>query len=174
MRAPLIVASILARDRTISAFSSRRAISRSPIRATVFGSKPRKALRKASRLRRMVSHDRPAWKPSSMSFSHSARPSYSGTPHSSSWYLRISGLFSAQEQRWIVPFVLVIFVSLRSESIRLKERLQPRAQQTACRADQLKRVRAIGEVACIDLGCTKIFKRVEGSKLGCNLRWGKE
>ena len=35
-----------------------------------------------SRLRRMVIHDSPAWKPSRISFSYSARSSYSGTPHS--------------------------------------------------------------------------------------------
>jgi hypothetical protein len=53
-------------------------------RAIFSGSKPSKARRKASRLRRMVIHDRPAWKPSSSSFSNSARLSCSGTPHSSS------------------------------------------------------------------------------------------
>ena len=47
-------------------------------------SKSSKARRKLSRLRRMVIHDSPAWKPSSTSFSKSARSSNSGTPHSSS------------------------------------------------------------------------------------------
>jgi hypothetical protein len=37
------------------------------------------------RLRRMVSHDSPAWKPSRHSFSNSRRSSVVGTPHSSSW-----------------------------------------------------------------------------------------
>ena len=38
--------------------------------------------RKASRFLRMVIQARPAWKPSSTSFSHRARASYSGTPQS--------------------------------------------------------------------------------------------
>ncbi len=33
---------------------------------------------------RIVIHDRPAWKPSRISFSNRARSSHSGTPHSSS------------------------------------------------------------------------------------------
>ena len=39
----------------------------------------------ASRLRRIVSHDRPAWNPSRESFSNSRTSSPTGTPHSSSW-----------------------------------------------------------------------------------------
>ena len=46
---------------------------------------PRSACRKASRLRRMVSQDRPAWKPSRQSFSKSRRSSATGKPHSRSW-----------------------------------------------------------------------------------------
>ena len=49
---------------------SRRATSASPKAATPAISKPAKAARKASRLRRMVAHDRPAWKPSSTSISN--------------------------------------------------------------------------------------------------------
>ena len=33
-------------------------------------------------VRKIVIHDSPAWKPSRISFSYSARSSYSGTPHS--------------------------------------------------------------------------------------------
>ena len=61
-----------------------RARSASPNRATASGSNPAKAARKASRLRRMVIQASPAWNPSSTSFSHRARLSRSGTPHSSS------------------------------------------------------------------------------------------
>ncbi len=61
-----------------------RARSASPNRATFSGSKSAKAARKASRLRRMVIQASPAWNPSSTSFSHRARESYSGTPHSAS------------------------------------------------------------------------------------------
>ena len=53
-------------------------------RAILSGWKSSKARRKLSRLRRMVIQDSPAWKPSSRSFSKSARSSRSGTPHSSS------------------------------------------------------------------------------------------
>lgn len=59
-----------------------RARSAAPNRTTISGSKPAKAARNASRFLRMVIHAKPAWKPSSTSFSHSARLSYSGTPHS--------------------------------------------------------------------------------------------
>ncbi|CKT25517.1 Uncharacterised protein [Mycobacterium tuberculosis] len=80
-----MVASIFERERTMPASCMSRSMSAS-VNLTIFsGTKPLKALRNASRLRRMVSHDRPAWKPSSMSFSHSARLSCSGTPHSASW-----------------------------------------------------------------------------------------
>ena len=50
-----------------------RAVGSSPKRATTSGSKPAKAARKASRFLRMVIQASPAWKPSSTSFSHSAR-----------------------------------------------------------------------------------------------------
>ena len=55
-------------------------------RAITAGSNPAKARRKLSRFRRMVIQDNPAWKPSRTSFSNRARSSYSGTPHSVSWY----------------------------------------------------------------------------------------
>ena len=70
-RALLIVDSILPRWRTIPASFSRRATSRAPKRATASTSNPRKAARKLSRLRRMVSQLRPAWKPSRQIFSKS-------------------------------------------------------------------------------------------------------
>src|ERR1700722_13983068 len=48
----------------------------------------------------MVRHESPAWKPSSTSFPQSFLPSYSGTPHSSSWYALIRASPSAQEHRF--------------------------------------------------------------------------
>ena len=68
-RALAIAPSILARLRTMPSSRSRRATSREPYRATFAGSKPSNARRKAGRLRRMVIQLRPAWKPSSTSFS---------------------------------------------------------------------------------------------------------
>jgi hypothetical protein len=82
VRAPEIAASILALERMIPAFAISAARSFSPNRATFSGSNPANASRNASRLRRMVIHESPAWNPSSTSFSHSARLSSSGTPHS--------------------------------------------------------------------------------------------
>ncbi len=61
-----IVASILARLRTIEASAMSRATSSSPYAATVAGSNPANARRNASRLRRMVIHDRPDWNASSV------------------------------------------------------------------------------------------------------------
>ena len=58
--APLIVASIFARERMIPASAMRRAMSLSPKRATFAGSKFRNADRNASRLRRTVIQARPA------------------------------------------------------------------------------------------------------------------
>src|SRR6186997_3657068 len=55
------------------------------------GSKPSNAARNVSRLRRIVDHDRPAWKHSRMSRSNSSTSSWQGTPHSSSWYVTMSG-----------------------------------------------------------------------------------
>src|SRR5207237_9807763 len=89
---PLAIAvSILPRCRTTPASSSSRFTSRSPKRATRSGSKPAKATRKLSRLRRIVSHERPDWKPSRQSRSSSPRSSSTGRPHSSSWYVTYSG-----------------------------------------------------------------------------------
>ena len=84
-RALLTVDSILPRWRTIPASFSRRATSRAPKRATASTSNPRKAARKLSRFRRMVSQLRPDWKPSRQSFSKRRRSSATGKPHSSSW-----------------------------------------------------------------------------------------
>jgi len=56
----------------------RRVTSRAPNRATAAGSKPANPRRNASRLRRMVSQDSPAWKPSRHSFSNSRRSSVTG------------------------------------------------------------------------------------------------
>ncbi len=69
-RALAMVASILPRWRTMPASTSSRSTSAGPKRATAAGSNPAKPWRKPSRLRRMVSHDRPAWKPSRHSFSN--------------------------------------------------------------------------------------------------------
>ena len=43
------------------------------------------ACRNASRLRRIVSHERPDWNPSRQIFSNSRRSSVTGKPHSASW-----------------------------------------------------------------------------------------
>ena len=56
-----IVASILAAFRTMPVSAMSRALSAAPNAATRVGSKPRKAARNASRLLRIVDHDRPAW-----------------------------------------------------------------------------------------------------------------
>src|SRR5688572_13900455 len=47
----------------------------------------------------MVSHDSPAWAPSSTIFSYHRWSSCTGTPHSSSWYARSRASPSAQKQR---------------------------------------------------------------------------
>src|SRR5215203_2836628 len=65
----LIVDSILPRCRTIAALSRRSSTRRGVNRATLSKSKPANAWRNASRLRRMVSQLRPAWKPSRQIFS---------------------------------------------------------------------------------------------------------
>src|SRR6266850_6951018 len=50
----------------------------------------------------MVDHERPAWAPARVSISKRWRSSWTGRPHSSSWYWRYSGSWSpdAQEQRF--------------------------------------------------------------------------
>jgi hypothetical protein len=68
-RAPAMVPWILARLRMMRASAISRATSSSVKRAIRSGSKPAKAARNPSRRRRMVIHDRPAWKPSRISFS---------------------------------------------------------------------------------------------------------
>jgi hypothetical protein len=60
-------------------------MSGSPNSATRSGSKPANAARKFSRLRRIVSHESPDWKPSRQKRSYSPRSSTTGQPHSSSW-----------------------------------------------------------------------------------------
>ncbi len=81
-RAPRIVATILARLRTIPASAISTSTFAASKRAMRSGSNPSKAARKPSRFLRMVIQARPAWKPSRTSFSNRARSSYSGTPHS--------------------------------------------------------------------------------------------
>src|ERR1700735_1664551 len=90
----------------MAASFSNRATSASVKRAPFSGSKPRKALRNASRLLRMVTHERPAWKPLSMSDSQSARLSNSGTPHSRSWYVVSSSSSPTQAQRMVIGAAL--------------------------------------------------------------------
>jgi hypothetical protein len=84
-RALAMAAATLARLRTMPGSASSRATSASPKPATVAGSNPAKARRNASRLRRMVSQESPAWKPSRQSFSNRRTSSWTGRPHSSSW-----------------------------------------------------------------------------------------
>ena len=82
----LIVASILPRWRTMPASLEQALdVARRSKRATWWKSKPAKAARNVSRLRRIVSHERPDWKPSRQSFSNSRVSSETGRPHSSSW-----------------------------------------------------------------------------------------
>ena len=66
------------RLRTIPASAIRRARSASSKAATTAGSKPRKAARNDSRLRRIVDHDSPAWNDSSASRSKSSTSSWTG------------------------------------------------------------------------------------------------
>ena len=80
-----IVASTFWRLRTIPASANNRSRSAGPNAATTAGSKPRNAARNASRLRRIVDHDSPAWKLSRASRSNSSVSPATGTPHSSSW-----------------------------------------------------------------------------------------
>ena len=83
-RALAIVASILARLRTIPVSPISRCTSASVKRATFSMSNPEKALRKFSRLRRIVNHDRPLWKASRLIRSNSATGPRNGRPHSAS------------------------------------------------------------------------------------------
>ena len=68
-RALAMVASIFPRWRTMPASASSRSTSVSSKRATCSGSNPANAARNPGRLRRIVSHERPDWKPSRHSFS---------------------------------------------------------------------------------------------------------
>ena len=79
------------RLRTMPASAISRSRSASSKPATTRGSKPRNAVRNASRLRRIVDHDSPAWNDSSASRSKSSRSSATGVPHSRSWYSTIRG-----------------------------------------------------------------------------------
>ena len=83
-RAFEMVASTLARLRMMPASFMSRSTSRSSKSATASMSKSRNAARNVGRRRRMVIHDSPAWKPSRLIFSNSARSPCSGRPHSSS------------------------------------------------------------------------------------------
>src|SRR5438105_9496695 len=94
-----MVASIFARLRTIPESFINRAASRAPKRPTTAGAKARNAVRKFSRLRRMVSQLRPDMKPSRISFSNSRRSSATGRPHSRSWYRRYTSSESDHQHR---------------------------------------------------------------------------
>src|SRR5665647_2001170 len=96
-RALAMVASILARLRTMPASASRRATSSSANRPTASGSKPANAARKAGRLRRMVIHARPDWNASRQNRSSSSVSPRTGTPHSVSWYA------AYHDTEWGVP-----------------------------------------------------------------------
>src|SRR5262245_36834388 len=72
--------------------SSRRT-SRAPKRATFSGSKRAKAARYASRLWSTVRHESPACAPSRTRNSNCLRSSWTGVPHSRSWYAIIWGSF---------------------------------------------------------------------------------
>ena len=80
-----MVASILARFRTMPWSASSRSMSFSPKPATFATSNPWNAARKFSRLRRMMSQDSPLWNASSDTRSNSACVPRSGRPHSVSW-----------------------------------------------------------------------------------------
>ena len=80
IRAFEIVASIFARLRMMPASPIRRSTSPAPKAATAAGSNPANTSRNRGRLRRIVIHDRPAWKPSRLIFSKSARSPCSGLP----------------------------------------------------------------------------------------------
>src|SRR5262249_34160643 len=97
-------------------------------RATALKSKPANARRNASRLRRMVSHERPDWKPSRLSFSNRRTSSATGNPHSRSWYSRYSGVESPHEQRH-TPSSPRMIPSLMTESMAADEVLARRARR---------------------------------------------
>ncbi len=84
-RALVIAARTFSRLRTIRASPISRSKSASSYAATTSASKPAKTSRKASRLFRIVSHERPDWKASRVSRSRYAASPCTGTPHSVSW-----------------------------------------------------------------------------------------
>ena len=84
-----IAASILRRLRTMPASAISASTFSGPYWTITSGWKLSKALRNASRFFRIVSQDKPAWKPSRVSISKSLRSSCSGRPHSLSWYRRV-------------------------------------------------------------------------------------
>ncbi len=59
-----------------------RSTSSAPYPATTSGSNPPKASRNASRFRRIVPHDSPAWNTSRLSRSNTPPSSRTGMPHS--------------------------------------------------------------------------------------------
>jgi hypothetical protein len=80
-----MVASIFMRLRTIPASPRSRSASASVNAATFAIVKPANAFRKASRLRRITSQDRPDWKASRLTRSNRASSPRIGRPHSWSW-----------------------------------------------------------------------------------------
>ena len=83
--APAMVATIFARLRMMPASIMSRSMSSGLKDATRFGSNPANTSRNRGRLRRIVIQLSPAWNPSRLIFSNSARSPCSGRPHSSSW-----------------------------------------------------------------------------------------
>ena len=80
-----MAASILARFRTMPGSPSSRATSAGPKPATAAMSKPQNAARKASRLRKIVSQDRPGLERlQAQPLEDAPRSSRTGRPHSSS------------------------------------------------------------------------------------------
>src|SRR5579875_545233 len=98
-RALTIAASIFALLRMMRRSARRRATSAVSNAATRSMENPANASRNASRLRRIVNHDKPDWKPSRTSRSNIPSSSRTGRPHSVSWYWRYSGAAYAHGQR---------------------------------------------------------------------------
>src|SRR6476659_877464 len=88
------------RFRTIDGSFNRRSTRAGVKRATFAGSNDENARRYPWRLCRIVDQERPACAPSRLSISKRRASSWTGTPHSSSWYARYSGSFvEAHAQR---------------------------------------------------------------------------
>src|SRR6478672_10223602 len=81
------------RFRTIDGSFSKRSTRAGVNRATFAGSNDANARRYPSRLCRIVDQERPACAPSRLSISNRRASSWTGTPHSSSWYARYWGSF---------------------------------------------------------------------------------